>query len=159
VPYPAHTPEISGGRAAALICDYHKRPHEALDQQMPASVYEPSTRTMPAKLPPLQSPDRFEVRYVSANGGIRWNSDWVNVPTVCAGEYVGLEEIDDGIWNLYFGPLRLGQLHERHMRIEDEYGRLTRHKVSPMSPDGQAQFLGPPSFSIFSFSSSALLLK
>ena len=106
-----------------------ERPHEALDQQTPASVYERSPREMPTTLPPLQYPDRFEVRYVSANGGIRWNSDWVNVSTVCAGEYVGLEEIDDGIWTVYFGPLTLGRFHERHMRIEDEYGRLTRHKV------------------------------
>ena len=103
--------------------------HEALDQQTPASVYQSSPREMPNKLPPLAYPDRFEVRYVSANGGIRWRSDWVNVSIVCAGEYVGLEEIDDGIWNVYFGPLKLGRLHERHMRIEDEYGRLKRHKV------------------------------
>jgi hypothetical protein len=27
----------------------------------------------------------------------------VNVSTVCIGENVGLEEIDDGIWNVYFG--------------------------------------------------------
>jgi putative transposase len=106
-----------------------ERPHEALDQQPPASVYQPSSRTMPERLPPVEYPDRFEVRYVSANGGIRWNSDWVNVSTVCAGEYVGLEEIDDGLWNVYFGMLKLGRLHERHMRIEDEYGRLKRHKV------------------------------
>jgi putative transposase len=46
------------------------------------------------------------VRYVSANGGIRWEKDWVNVSTVCAGDYVGLEEIDDGVWNVYFGPLK-----------------------------------------------------
>lgn len=39
-----------------------ERPHEALDQQTPASVYEPSPRTMPTTLPPLQYPDRFEVR-------------------------------------------------------------------------------------------------
>ena len=106
-----------------------ERPHEALDQETPASVYEPSERQMPTKLPPLEYPDRFELRYVSANGGIRWKSDWVNVSIVCAGEYVGLEEIDDGIWNVYFGPLKLGRLHERHMRIEDEYGRLQRIKV------------------------------
>jgi putative transposase len=30
---------------------------------------------------------------------------WVNVSIVCVGEYVGLEEIDDGIWTVYFGPL------------------------------------------------------
>lgn len=106
-----------------------ERPHEALDQQTPASVYQPSPREMPNKLPPLEYPDRFELRYVSANGGIRWNSDWVNVSIVCAGEYVGLEEIDDGVWNVYFGPLKLGRLLERHMRIEDVYGRLKRHNV------------------------------
>jgi putative transposase len=106
-----------------------ERPHEALDQQTPASCYVPSTRAMPATLPPLEYPDRFEVRYVSANGGIRWNRRWVNVSTVCIGEYVGLEEIDDGIWNVYFGPLKLGRLLERHLRIEDAYGRLRRRTV------------------------------
>jgi len=57
------------------------------------------------------------------------DSGWVNVSIICAGEYVGLEEIDDSIWNVYFGPLKLGRFHERHMRIEDAYGRLKRHKV------------------------------
>jgi transposase InsO family protein len=105
------------------------RPHEALDQQTPASIYESSPRQMPTKLPPLEYPDRFEVRYVSANGGIRWKSKWINISIVCARQYVGFEEIDNGIWNLYFGPLKLGRLHERHMRIEDQYGRLRRRKL------------------------------
>jgi transposase InsO family protein len=107
----------------------HERPHEALDQETPAACYESSPRAMPDRLPPLEYPDRFEVRYVSANGGIRWNSRWVNGSTVCVGEYVGLDEIEDGIWNIYFGPLRLGRLSERHMRIEDEYGKLYRRHV------------------------------
>jgi len=107
----------------------HERPHEALDMLTPAEIYIPSPREMPNKLPPLEYPDRFEVRYVSANGGIRWKRDWINVSIVCIGEYVGLEEIDDGIWNVYFGPLKLGRLDERHMRIEDEYGRLKRNNV------------------------------
>jgi hypothetical protein len=105
----------------------HERPHEALDMHTPAACYEPSPRKMPHKLPPLEYPDRFEVRYVSANGGIRWNHQWVNVSHTCVGEYVGLEEIDDGVWNVSFGPLKLGRLLERHMRIEDVYGRLKRH--------------------------------
>jgi putative transposase len=105
------------------------RPHEALDMHTPASVYQSSPRPMPDKLPPLEYPDRFEVRYVSANGGIRWNHQWVNVSSTCIGAYVGLEEIDDGIWNVYFGPLRLGRLLERQMRIEDAYGRLKRHHL------------------------------
>jgi putative transposase len=107
----------------------HERSHEALDQETPASCYTPSPRPMPDRLPPLEYPDRFEVRYVSANGGgIRWNSRWVNVSIVCVGEYVGLEEINDGIRNVYFGPLKLGRLHERRMRIEDAYGRLYRNR-------------------------------
>ena len=65
-------------------------------------------------------------RYVSAHGGIRWQHDWVNVSTVCAGDYIGMEEIDDGVWNVYFGPLKLGRFLECHPRIEDAYGRLLR---------------------------------
>jgi putative transposase len=106
----------------------HERPHEALDMRTPAACYEPSPRKMPHKLPPLEYPDRFEVRYVSANGGIRWHHHWVNVSHVCVGAYVGLEEIDDGVWNIYFGPLKLGRFLERHMRIEDAYGRLKRRR-------------------------------
>jgi len=105
-----------------------ERPHEALDMRTPASCYQPSPRPMPDRLPPLEYPDRFEVRYVSANGGIRWNRAWVNVSITCVGEYVGLEEVDDGIWNVYFGSLLLGRLHERLMRIEDAYGRIKGHR-------------------------------
>lgn len=103
-----------------------ERPHEALDMRTPAACYAPSSRKLPTKLPPLEYPDRFEVRYVSANGGIRWNHQWVNVSHVCVGEYVGLEEIDDGVCNVYFGPLKLGRRLERHLRIEDAYGSLKR---------------------------------
>lgn len=102
------------------------RPHEALDMARPAQLYRSSTRTMPDKLPALEYPDRFEVRYVSANGGIRWNKHWVNVTSAIVGEYVGLEEIDDGQWDVYFGAYKLGRLHERLMRIEDHLGRLKR---------------------------------
>jgi transposase InsO family protein len=129
-------PPASGLRAQQRRFDRFReefnteRPHEALDQRTPAACYRPSPRPMPSKLAPLEYPDRFEVRYVSANGGIRWKKHrWVNVSSVCIGEYVGLEEIDDGFWDVYFGPLRLGRLDERRMRIEDDYGRFRRHDV------------------------------
>lgn len=104
------------------------RPHEALNLETPASIYRTSTRLLPKKLPQLEYPAHFETRYVSHNGGIRWNCGWVNVSITCAGQYVGLEEIDNGIWNVYFGPVKLGRLIEEQMRIEDEPGRLWRHK-------------------------------
>jgi len=53
----------------------------------------------------------------------------MNVSIVCVGEHVGFEEIDDGIRNVYFGPLKLGRFNERHMKIEDDLGRLRRRNV------------------------------
>jgi putative transposase len=105
-----------------------ERPHEAIDLQTPATLFTASPRPFPERVPPLEYPAHFETRYVSYNGGIRWRSEWINVSITCAGEYVGLQEIDNGIWNVYFGPLKLGRLIEEHMRIEDVYGKLWRHK-------------------------------
>jgi putative transposase len=106
----------------------HIRPHEALKLETPGSLYQASPRPYPKKVPALQYPAHFETRYVSHNGGIRWNCDWINVSITCAGQWVGLEEIDNGIWNVYFGPVKLGRLIEEQMRIEDEAGKLWRHK-------------------------------
>jgi hypothetical protein len=33
--------------------------------------------------------------------------------------HVGLEEIEDGIWSLYFGQVLLGRIDEREMRLYD----------------------------------------
>jgi len=45
------------------------------------------------------------------------------------------EEIDNDLWNVYFGPLNLGRFNERDLTIEDALGRKSRKKLSPMSPD------------------------
>jgi putative transposase len=104
------------------------RPHEAIAMATPASLYTPSPRPYPEKLPPLEYPAHFEKRYVSTNGGMRWKTNWVPVSKVCEGEYIGLEEVDNEIWDVYFGPLRIGRFHEEFLRIEDKNGRLFRHK-------------------------------
>jgi putative transposase len=103
-----------------------ERPHEAHDGLVPDDVHVPSARQMPSKLLAPEYPDRFEVRYVSANGGMRWHKNWVNVSSVLIGEYVGLEEVDDGQWDVYFANYRLGRLNERFMRIEDAFGKMKR---------------------------------
>jgi transposase InsO family protein len=102
------------------------RPHEALSDATPASHYQPSPRPYPRRLPALEYPKHYEVRRVSHNGGIRWHSRWVNVSQTLGGEWVGLTEIDDAEWDLYFGPLRLGRFHERTLTIEDVLGRQYR---------------------------------
>jgi putative transposase len=71
----------------------------------------------------------FEVRLVSANGGIRWHIGWVNVSDMLAGKDVGFEEIDDGEWDLYFGRMKIGRFHERLRCVEDTQERLARKRV------------------------------
>jgi hypothetical protein len=111
------------------------RPHEGLGLETPASRYEPSPRPMPSKLPQIEYPKHFEVRLVSKNCGIRWKSQRVLVTHTLAGEYVGLEEVGDGVWDVFFGPVRLGRLDERRLQVEDDKGRWKRKTVLPMSPD------------------------
>ena len=41
---------------------------------------------------------------------------WVNVSHLLAEEFVGFEEIDDGLWEVYFGPVKLGRFHEREAK-------------------------------------------
>ena len=92
-------------------------------------------RKLPRELPQIEYPGHFEVRLVSTNCGIRWKCDRVCVTQTLAGEYVGLEEVDDGLWDLYLGPIKLGRMDERKLRIEDHKGRWVRKTVLPMSPD------------------------
>ena len=104
------------------------RPHQALADTTPTVHYQPSPRPYPRRLPSLEYPSHYELRRVSRNGGIRWHTRWVNVSQTLGGEWVGLTEIDDGEWDCYFGPLRLGRFHERTLTIEDGFGcQYRRH--------------------------------
>lgn len=105
------------------------RPHEALDQETPASIYTPSTREYPERLPQVEYPEHFEKRLVSRNGGFRWLSARVPITHTLEGQYVGLEEVDDGKWDVYFGHVRLGQLDERTFTIKDALGKRMRKRA------------------------------
>jgi putative transposase len=88
-----------------------------------------SPRSMPSKLKQIEYPGHNEVRLVSKNGGIRWRHVRVPVSHILAGEYIGFEEIDDGIWEVYYGPIWLGRFDEKIMLIMDQRGRYFRRKV------------------------------
>ena len=103
------------------------RPHQALHQQPPATVYEPSTRPFPSKLQTPEYPAHFETRKVSSNGGVRWHSAWINVSHLLGREYIGLEEIADDVWAVYFGPVSLGWLHIAKGAILDHDGSSSRN--------------------------------
>ena len=77
------------------------------------------------ELPPLTYPLHYVIRRVSAPGVICWQSRPIVISTVLVGEDLGLEPIDDGEWDLHFGPIRLGRFDERRWRILPA-GRRTR---------------------------------
>ena len=105
-----------------------ERPHEALGDATPASCYTPSPRPYRTMLEPIVYPGHFERRLVSRNGGIRWNNRWVNASHLLAELEIGFEAIDDGLWDVFFGPVWLGRFHEEVGRIVDTLGRVTRRK-------------------------------
>ena len=92
---------------------YNKhRPHEAIDGHRPDALYHPSPRPMPERLPEPEYPSHFEVRKVSASGTIRMRHQRF-LSTALKGEWIGLEETDDGIWDIVFFNTLLGRIDNR----------------------------------------------
>ena len=58
------------------------RPHEALEMETPAAVYEASPRRFPVRLPEPEYPDTMLVRTVHHKGQFRWKKHDVFVSEV-----------------------------------------------------------------------------
>jgi putative transposase len=93
------------------------RPHEALQDDVPANWFTPSPRPLPTCLPPIEYPGHLEVRRVSSYGYVSWRGRMLFLTEVLGGEDVGFEEIDDGIWGLFFDTIRLARFDERTHRL------------------------------------------
>ncbi|HEX9984209.1 MAG TPA: integrase core domain-containing protein, partial [Thermoanaerobaculia bacterium] len=94
-----------------------ERLHEALGQKRPATIYRPSPRPYPATLPPIEYAGHLEKRKIEHNGMMCWKNGHIFTSKTLCGEYVGLEEIDDGIWSVYYGPVLLARFDEREMKF------------------------------------------
>lgn len=87
-----------------------ERPHEALQQRPPASVYQRSMRVWSGEVNDPDYPNDFLVRRVSKSGELRWGGVTTYIATVLAGEAIGIEDVDDGVAQLWFGPIYLGTM-------------------------------------------------
>jgi hypothetical protein len=96
-----------------------ERPHEALRMETPDSVYRPSPRPFSETPEPVEYPGHFELRRVSGDNTLRWKNRKVFVSSLLKRKVVALEQISDRAWAVYFGPVRLGWLHEDDFRIMD----------------------------------------
>jgi putative transposase len=109
-----------------------ERPHEALDQGVPATRYHASRRALPRGLPSLEYPGHAEIRRVDQNGYISWRRP-LFVSVALAGEAIALEEVDDGIWTVTFATILLGRFDERQHRI---------HPIAPITAGRAASAAG-----------------
>ena len=106
------------------------RPHKALNNETPGSIHEYSPRPFKEKIEEWVYPDYCEIRRVTKNGALRWGTrQWVMVATSLKNKYVGLEELGNGIWRIYFRQKMLGYFHEKELRVMDELGRIKRNNV------------------------------
>lgn len=95
-----------------------ERPHQGLQRgQCPIDVHSPSLRMYPERFLPLEYPDGYEVRKVKCGGYIKLAGEPIYTTRQLTGEYVGLEPLDHGRWQLYFGALKLGVVDERIGRV------------------------------------------
>jgi transposase InsO family protein len=99
-------------RRFARFCRVYneERPHEALGMAVPASVYVPSPRAWSGRLRSPEYASGVAVRRVRTNGEIKWRGELVWLSSALVGEPVGLEEDEDGVWRVRFGPVQLGSL-------------------------------------------------
>jgi len=89
-----------------------ERPHEALQQHPPASVHQRSTRVWSGEVNDPDYPNDFLVRRASKNGELKWGASTTYIASVLAGEAIGIEEVDDGVAQLWFGPIYLGTMRQ-----------------------------------------------
>jgi transposase InsO family protein len=95
-----------------------KRPHEALGDVPPATVYEPSPRRLPKSIAPLSYPLHDLERRVLRGGKVRMPQGHRFVLSVSLeGHTVGLRELDGARWLVTFASHDLGIYDESTKRF------------------------------------------
>lgn len=96
-----------------------ERPHQALAMKTPGSLYAASTREMPERIADPVYPGHCRIRQVRANGILYFRDREIFLSELLIGEHVALEEVDDGIWSIYFYDLLLARLDERTFTLSN----------------------------------------
>jgi transposase InsO family protein len=108
---PATSFRAQARRLKAFQRSYNEeRPHEALGQVPPAQRHAPSPREFTGRLASPEYAEDEEVRRVRSSGEIHWRGGFVFLSRTMVGEPVGLKETEDGVFEVRYGPIRLGRL-------------------------------------------------
>ena len=129
---PAANADEQQARFDAFCHDYnHNRPHEALGQRPPASLWTPSARPYPETLAQPWYDAGHAVRRVRPSGEIKWAGHSVFISETLAGETVGIAETRDGDWLVRYAQIDLGIIDPKsHRLIRFVPPRSGRHKAN-----------------------------
>jgi hypothetical protein len=94
-----------------------ERPHEGIGDRTPSSLWRPSPRPFPEQRTSPGYPAHLEVRRITTAGTFRLHTKQPFLSQVLQGEDIGLEEVDDGIWNIVYYSTLLGRIDERTLLI------------------------------------------
>jgi transposase InsO family protein len=81
----------------------HQRPHDALGGAVPADRYQPSVRSMPARVEPVDYPDGYQVRKVDESARMSYQGIRYKIGKPFAGRYVGIiPTTTDGVFKIVY---------------------------------------------------------
>ena len=91
--------------------DYnHQRPHQALQDRVPAELYRKSKRAYPVQPCLIEYGTGFQTRRVDRNGTLKWYGQGVSISSVLAGREVGLRLIGPERLEVWFNYLFVGSI-------------------------------------------------
>lgn len=91
-----------------------ERPHEALGLEVPASRYQPSLRSFPETLPPIEYPRGIAVRKVQQLGEFSFQGRTLRISKAFQGYPVGLQPtLTDGVFDVLFCHQKISQIDLR----------------------------------------------
>ncbi len=94
-----------------------QRPHEALGLRPPARAYEPAAREYPRQLADPEYPGHWERRRVRHDGGVKFQGEQYFLSEALAGELVGWVEVEEALWQIWFGPLEIALYDAAHREL------------------------------------------
>ena len=105
-------------RFDAFCQDYNQcRPHEALGQRPPASLWQPSPRRPAERLAEPWYDAHYAMRRVRSSGEIKWAGRSVFISETLAGEPVGIAETTEGDWLVRYANIDLGIIDPKRRRL------------------------------------------
>jgi transposase InsO family protein len=108
---PAATPRGQQWRTHRWIRYYNtERPHEALGQKVPATLYRKSRRRYQEPRAALAYPRKWFTRRVTASGYVRWRKRLRVIGRAFGGQNVGFKPISFATHEVYFGEHLIGLL-------------------------------------------------